>query len=927
MESHRPTLRELFEVASELPRDARTRYLDANCDAQLRGRIESMLASDPGSEGALPGMAATTFVDVLADSELTPMPLTGTHVGPFELLGVLGEGGSSTVFHAAREIDGVRQDVALKLLRRGLYSVEAKRQFRRERIALSRLQHPGIARLIEGGVTENGFAYIALELVRGTSITEYARTHRLDAQSRLRIFLDVCRAVAAAHRALIVHRDLKPSNVLVTADGEIKLLDFGIAKLLGEDDETHTRLPAFTPAYASPEQRTDGLITTATDAYALGILLGELMTGERLGEASGRTPSDCIGDEADAGVLPASPSATRRLLKGDLDNIVLKALQADPALRYASAGYMADDIERLLDGRPVSAHPPSRWYRTRKFIGRHKGGVVTTAAFLLAIVAALGIALWQANIARRQVRRADEQAARAVAVRDFLISLLDAAQAKIPVAEKPTVDMLVASARERVNADTALPPSIRADVMATLGMVSMTYGDIAASRELLEKSIAIKRDLYAEDDPERWSAIVQLANAIERLGRFDEAEHLLRPLLPYFRAHDSKIAIEGLEMLTAADVRIGKIDTALELAREAAAMGARIMRPDTREALTIAAFPGKTLSLAGSAPASIAALEPIIKRWREIGLSPDTSFCEMLNNVATNKVRLGDYRSGDSLLGETIEIERGISPLSPILATHLRNLARVRMTLGLYAEAEASLHEALDIDRGAFGTGSIGMLASLSANAFLQKLEGRIPAAEVYSREALPICATAEGVKSDMCARIKNTLATIRLQQNRLDEATSLAKEALEQRTHLFGERHPNVAEIQTTLADIALKRGKASEALQLSDQANAIFANGHLQRGREAVLANVAHANALIALHRPSEALNEMAPLIAQWQAVETRPTPLMFHLLATSALASAAIGDGASARARAQQALALGLPQDALQDDLRDVRRLATP
>ncbi|MEO6688072.1 MAG: serine/threonine-protein kinase, partial [Dokdonella sp.] len=888
---------------------------------------ESMLASDPGSEGALPGMSATTFVDVFADSELTPTPLTGTHVGPFELLGVLGEGGSSTVFHAAREIDGVRQDVALKLLRRGLYSVEAKRQFRHERIALSRLQHPGIARLIEGGVTENGFAYIALELVRGTSITAYARTHRLDAQARLRIFLDVCRAVDAAHRALIVHRDLKPSNVLVTADGEIKLLDFGIAKLLGEDDETHTRLPAFTPAYASPEQRTGGLITTATDAYALGVLLGELMTGERLGEASGRTPSDCIGDEADAGVLPASPSATRRLLKGDLDNIVLKALQADPALRYASAGYMADDIERLLDGRPVAAHPPSRWYRTRKFIGRHKGGVVSTAAFLLAIVAALGIALWQANIARRQVRRADEQAARAVAVRDFLIGLLDAAQAKIPVAEKPTVDMLVASARERVNADTTLPPSIRADVMATLGMVSMTYGDIAASRELLEKSITIKRDLYAEDDPERWSAIVQLANAIERLGRFDEAERLLRPLLPYFRAHDSKIATEGLEMLTAADVRIGKIDVALGLAREAAAMGARITRPDSREALTIAAFPGKTLSLAGNAPASIAALEPIIKRWREIGLPPDTSFCEMLNNVATNKVRLGDYRSGESLLSETIVIERSISPLSPVLATNLRNLARVRMALGLYAEADASLHEALDIDRRAFAAGSVGMLASLSANASLQKALGRIPEAEAYLSEASPVCATSEGAKNDMCARIKNTLATLRLQQGRLDEATSLANEALAQRKTLFGDRHPNVAEIQTTLADIALKRGNAQEALQLSDQAKAMFAGGHLQNGREAALANVVHANALIALHRPSDALDETGPLIAQWEAIEARPTPLMFRLLTTSASACSVLGDKRQARERARRALALGLPDAMVKDDFHTAQQLAVP
>jgi tetratricopeptide (TPR) repeat protein/tRNA A-37 threonylcarbamoyl transferase component Bud32 len=927
MASPRPSLRDLFETASDLPRGERSRYLDTHCDAELRARIESMLASEPGPEGALPGIAAAAIADAFVDSDVTPMPLAGTHIGPFELLGVLGEGGSSTVFHAAREIDGVRQDVALKLLRRGLYSVEAKRQFRRERIALSRLQHPGIARLIEGGITENGFAYIALELVRGLSITDYARTQRLDARARLRIFLDVCRAVDAAHRALIVHRDLKPSNVLVTADGEMKLLDFGIAKLLGEDDETHTRLPAFTPAYASPEQRTGGLITTATDVYALGVLLGELMTGERLGEESGRTPSDCISRDVDAGVLPAPPAATRRLLKGDLDNIVLKALQADPALRYASAGHFADDIERALEGRPVAAHPPSRWYRARKFVGRHKGGVVTTAAFLLAIFAALAIAMWQANVARQQARRADEQAGRAVAVRDFLISLLDAAQAKIPVAQKPTVDMLVASARERVGADTALLPSIRADVMATLGMVSMTYGDIAGSRELLEKALEIKRGLYAEDDPERWSAAVQLANAIERLGRFDEADRLLRPLLPYFRAHDSKIAMEGLEMLTAADVRIGKVDDALDFAREAAAMGTHIMKPGSREALTIAAFPGKTLSLAGKPQAAIAALEPIIAQWRAIGLSPDTSFNEMLNNLAVNKLRIGDYRSGESLLGDVIRIERDISPLNPVFATNLRNLARARMSLGLYAEAEAPLQEAMDIDRRAFTRGSVGMLASLASSASLQKEEGHIPAAEAYLLEAAPVCATVEGAKSDACARIKNTLATIRLQQDRLDDARSLAQDALEQRKRLYGERHPNVAEVQTTLTDIALRRGNAPEALQWADQAIAIFTDGQLLQAREAVLAKVAHADALLASNRAREASAEIEPVIAQWQTIETRPTPLMFRLLAASALASSALGDATTARERARQALALGLPEAMLHDDLRAMQRLATP
>jgi tetratricopeptide (TPR) repeat protein/tRNA A-37 threonylcarbamoyl transferase component Bud32 len=525
MTSHRLSLRELFEIASDLPLGERAGYLDTHCDAELRARLERMLASDPGPQGALPGVPAAIIADALADrDDEAPAPLTGTHIGPFELVSVLGEGGSSTVFHAVRTLDGVRQDVALKLLRRGLYSVEAKRQFRRERLALSRLQHPGIARLIEGGVTETGFAYIALELVRGVPITEYARTQRLGAPARLRIFLDVCRAVAAAHRALIVHRDLKPSNVLVTTDGEMKLLDFGIAKLLGEDDGTHTGLPVFTPAYASPEQRADGLITTATDVYALGVLLGELMTGERLHEDSGRTPSGSVSNGLDAGVLPAPPAATRRLLRGDLDNIVLKALRVDPVLRYASAGHMAEDIERLLHGRPVAAHPPSRWYRTRKFVTRHKGGVLTTVVFLLAILTAFGVALWQAHVAVEQAHRAD-------AVQAFLVDIFQANSSyqDDPVkARATTAQQLLALGAKKIDSAMTDAPDAKFKLLLLLGDMHDSLGLDEQTAALYRKAIDVAHTAYGKDAPAAFEAQIRLANILHSTHSDDEAIIVLK---------------------------------------------------------------------------------------------------------------------------------------------------------------------------------------------------------------------------------------------------------------------------------------------------------------------------------------------------------------------------------------------------------------
>ncbi|HEY4350914.1 MAG TPA: serine/threonine-protein kinase, partial [Paraburkholderia sp.] len=415
------SLRELFDQAVLLAPEKRAAFLAEHCcDPVLRASVERLLVADAADDDeAFFSGGAEAAASAIGEADVAQTLPAGSRIGPFELLAVLGEGGSSTVFRAYREIEGVRQDVALKLLRRGLYSPDAQKQFRRERLALAQLQHPGIARLIEGGVTDNGLAYIALELVEGTSLTDYSRERRLDLRQRLLLFQQICRAVESAHRALIVHRDLKPSNVLVTDDGQVKLLDFGIAKLLDGGEEMQTHLPAFTPAYAAPEQRSGAPITTATDVYALGVLLGELITGQRLTGTSGQTPSSRVQENVEPGVLPAAPQITRRSLRGDLDNIVLKAIDAEPERRYVSAGALADDIDRLINGRPVMAHPPSTWYRTQKFVARHRGSVATAVVFLLAVLAALGIALWQADVARRAAGDARREAARANVTKDF----------------------------------------------------------------------------------------------------------------------------------------------------------------------------------------------------------------------------------------------------------------------------------------------------------------------------------------------------------------------------------------------------------------------------------------------------------------------------------------------------------------------------
>ncbi|MFC5490395.1 protein kinase domain-containing protein [Dokdonella soli] len=522
-----PTARELFEEALALPAARRAAYVTAHCaDPVQRATVERLLAADAAELGH---QLDRSFDDLLACvSELEPEPPIplGERIGPFTLIEKLGEGGSSVVFRAEREQAGVRQTVALKLLRHGLYSEDERRRFRDERRALAQLRHPGIARLIEGGLTDAGTPYIALELIDGVPITEHVRALHLDLRNRLMLFVDVCRAVEAAHRALIVHRDLKPSNVLVTREGEAKLLDFGIAKLLDtglDHDATRTQHQALTPAYAAPEQFQQGQITTATDVYALGMLLGELITGQRREHGDPRTPSSRIsGTDPDA--LPAPPKTVRRQLYGDLDNIVLKATADEPERRYASAGALADDIERHLADQPVLAHPPSRWYRARKFVARHRGGVAAAMAFLLAILAGLGIALWQA-------RRAEIQARRAEAVQAFLSDVFRANSSSQPdpvKARQTTARALLDLGAGKIDGAMADAPEVKLSLLRLFGGL---YDDLSLYDEsvrLRRQAVEITRELHGTNAPEVAAALVELAGSMAGSKSANEREPVLK---------------------------------------------------------------------------------------------------------------------------------------------------------------------------------------------------------------------------------------------------------------------------------------------------------------------------------------------------------------------------------------------------------------
>uniref|UniRef100_UPI0027BA3433 protein kinase domain-containing protein n=1 Tax=Dokdonella sp. TaxID=2291710 RepID=UPI0027BA3433 len=843
------TLRDWFDEALQRSPAERAAFIATCADAAMRGQLERLLAADQ-RDGDIVGGNAQTVAGQLSETDWLRRLPPGTRIGPFELLAVLGEGGSSTVFHAARQVEGVRQDVALKLLRRGLYTPDAQRQFRREREALAQLQHPGIAHLIEGGVTDAGLAYIALELVDGRPIADHAREHRLGVSARLALFLKVCRAVEAAHRALIVHRDLKPSNVLVTADGDVKLLDFGIAKLLENEDETQTRLPAFTPAYAAPEQKSGGAITTATDVYALGVLLGELMTGARL--HGGHTPSSEVAESLEPGVLPAPPHTTRRLLRGDLDTIIMKALDEDPARRYASAGAFADDVERLLDGRPVAAHPPSRWYRARKFMVRHKGGVAITCAFLLAILTALGAATWQAHVARQEALRANT-------VRDFVLGVFGAARAQLPREHRPTPEQLIDAAERRLNA-ASLDDLTRAQVLLTLGEVSLSVSDHArAQAQLAQAAEAATRG--GDADGARRARVLH-ASALQLAGRNREALDATQAELPALRAQPSPLLPLALDVAASAQMALGASDDSLKLRDEAVAAATALDGATGEAALRAQLGLGNALAEAQQYPRAIAQLEPWMARWREAGLEEDADYLAALGSLATAADGNGDTAKSEARLRELLALKQRIySAPNDSIAKTLRGLALlISRDVARGDEADALLDQALAMQQAIFDPDHEEIAKTHDARGAMFVMRHRLPEAEAAYREALAVCARA-AIKSEVCPRARNNLGMALYRQHKFDAAETEMRQALAERRALFGNDHPTVAFSLSTLANVAMARGKegAPAAIDLAAQALGVLERSGGTASREAVLIRFTYAAALWRADRNAEALVEI--------------------------------------------------------------------
>ncbi|MGE3277330.1 MAG: tetratricopeptide repeat protein [Vicinamibacterales bacterium] len=734
---------------------------------------------------------------------------SGLRVGAYTLVSRIGQGGMGTVWLATRSDGRFEGEVAVKLLNASLIGGGGEARFRREGTLLARLTHPNIARLTDAGVSPTGQPYLVLERVDGRHIDDYCDEARLPIDARIRMALDICAAVAHAHANLVVHRDIKPSNVLVTREGHVKLLDFGIAKLL-EDDGAHASPTlvtsdgtALTPKYAAPEQVSGGPISTATDVYALGVLLFELLSGRHPARAEGSTPADFARalvhgeplrlsaalDGRDAEALRelaarrgTTPERLARALRGDLETILARALKRDPLERYASVEALADDLRRCLALEPIAARPDTMAYRAGKFARRHWRGLAAAAAVLTLIVGL--VAFYTVQLAAER-DRAQLEAAKSARTSELLTDLLTGADPfRTPDGTEPTVSNLLDRGADRISTELADQPELQAEMLALIGRTFERMGQMQKAQPVLERALAISRAALGPDDVRVAQSLNNLGVLYRGQGDLARAEPLLEEALAMRRRLlgpvDKDVAVTLVELARVVDDR-GDLDGARALQQEALAIRQQVFGDEHRETATSKNDLGLLL-------------------WEH-----------------------GDLVEADRLLSESAATnERLLGPDHPNTGSSWANLGLVKIARGDGPAAEALLRKALRVSELVFGPSRMDYAITLNGLAGAVEIQGRLDESRRLLEEAMRIGEASGGADHAFVVTFSVNLSRVRLAQGEGSSVEPVLLHALEVRRRIYPEGHWRIAQVQGLLGGALLAQGRLAEAEPLLLAANA---------------------------------------------------------------------------------------------------------
>jgi len=782
----------LVDSALDLPIEDRSAFLDDVCgdDAVMRATVDRILLACDESRGFLEDEPAIAFAAPLLvatfKAERTAAhngSAEGLRVGPYRVLSEAGRGGMGLVYLAERADDQYRRQVALKVMRGGM-DEHLVRHFLDERQILASLDHPGIARMLDGGVTADGLPWFAMEYVEGTAITRYCDEHTLTIAERLDLFCRVCDAVAFAHRNLIVHRDLKPSNILVTHDRTVKLLDFGIAKLLspaegGRDPATQTVVRALTPEYASPEQIRGERVATASDVYSLGVLLYELVTGQRPHAISGEQPPApsviVLRNSATSAARGTTRQRLQRVVRGDLDAIILMAIRREPERRYASAEQLMADVQRHLRGLPVSARRDGWDYRAGKFVRRHRTSVALTAAVALLLIALGAVNAVQAARIRVQADRIAMERDRAQQVSNFLASLFQSADPIAGNGPRTTVREVLDSGAARIDRELADQPELRAELLRLMAVSYLNLDLPAEARRLLERAIEIRPQAVNDGVPHEVSVAHTLAQVLQEQAEYRESEALYRDVLDWRRRvlpAGHVLIARSLGTLATVVGAQGRYAEAESLAREALTID-RTMRPADPRALS-----------------------------------------QSLNNLGNILSKQRKYAEAEPLHREAYALRRSSAGEdNPETANSLVNLAAALGGQARYEEAESLFQRGLAVKRRRLGPRDSDVATDEGGLASLLHLKGDYPASEALYRQSIETHRLTRRAGHPRTAGALLGLGELLLEQGDASGAEPLLREALTSFSSPSMAGHSQSAAARLALGECLARLGRYSEA------------------------------------------------------------------------------------------------------------------
>ena len=819
-------LQDLFDQAVDLPSDQRLDYLnDACADPGLVQQVHSLILSSDAEEDHGEKAIAEALGSALGDKALVnPENRTdgaggsralriaaGDRVGNYRILGEIGSGGMGTVFRASRDDGEYQQEVAIKVVSdRRMTSDEIVRRFKTEREILATLDHPYIARLLDGGTTESGIPYVVMEAIDGDPITTYCDRKKLSTSERLQLFTRVCEAVQAAHRNLVIHRDLKPSNILVTSDGTPKLLDFGIAKLIAPEAmtftvaETSADMRLMTPDYASPEQILGEPVTTSTDVYSLGVLLYQLLAGvlpfpvaESQGQLyqraiDGKEPAppstsltrnlDDTDPQTTAEARGIDPPALKRLLSGDLDHITLMALRGDPQQRYAAVDLLRQDIQNHLEGLPVLARPATVRYQLSKFVVRHKEAVAIASVLILALI---GSTVFYTQRMATERRIAEREAETARQVSDFMRSMFEVSDPTTSDGAEITARQLLDEGALRLNDELRDQPLVKAEMLNVIGDVYRALGLYETSEEQL---------------------LVALDTAREELGNVDHS-----------------LIANILNDLGLVHVEVNEMDEGERLVREALKMRRRLFGEKHVDVAYSLDNLGGIESDRGNYEESERYRQQALQLFRELREPDDYKIAYTINNLGTTVSNQGRYEEAIALYDEVLAHFDKYGGSRREIARALSNRSVTLKLADRTEEAIASQERAFQMRIEAMGEEHEDTTASMQSLGSLMRDVGRYEEAGELLSRAIEIRRRRMGPDHNLLGAPLTNYATLLRDHEQYEESLEVFDEAIRVHRVAMGERHPNTAHPLVGKAIVLARMGNEEAAAPYFEEALSI--------------------------------------------------------------------------------------------------------